>query len=97
MELVKDILTDDTGDLVIESGDFKVAESDYHHIRDIMIAAPGHYKQSPLVGANIRMEVNGAIDGNFRRELRLQLQADGFNVKQIKEVNGILDVDAERI
>jgi len=97
MTLVKDILTDDTGDIQIVNGDFVVAESDYQHMRDIMLAAPGHYKQFPLVGANINMQINGAIDGEFRKQLRLQLEGDGFKVNQVKEVNGQLEVDAERV
>ncbi len=96
-EFVKDFLSDDDGDLIIENGDFKIGESDYQHIRDILQAAPGHYKQFPLVGANIMSMVNGSIDGDFRKELRKQLQADGYNVKSIKMVNGDLEIDAERL
>lgn len=97
MILVKDILTDDSGDLIIENGDFKVDYSDYQHIRDTTIAAPGHYKQWPLHGVNVRNEVNGVIDGEFRKRERMHLESDGYNVKSIKEVNGTLEVDAERI
>ena len=95
-DLVKDILTDDDGDLIIKNGDIVIGESDYQHIQDIIIAAPGDYKQYPLIGANIRMQQNGSIDGDFRKLLRLQLESDGYSVSQIQEINGILNIEAER-
>jgi hypothetical protein len=92
-----DYLTDDNGDLIIENGDFKKGDATYQHMRDIIIAAPGHYRQFPLIGANIRMMQNGPMDGEMRRQIRLHLTSDGYKVGEIKKVNGQIQIDAERV
>jgi hypothetical protein len=92
-----DYLTDDNGDLIIENGDFKKGVATGQHIRDIIIASPGDYRQFPLVGFNIRKNVNGSFTGDDRKRLRLQLEGDGHTVNLIKEENGELKVDADRV
>jgi len=91
-----DYLTDDNGDLIIENGDFKKGDATLQHIRDILIAAPGHYRQFPFIGADIGQMINGELDVEMKRQIRIHLTFDGYIVNQIKEVNGKLNVDANR-
>ncbi len=88
----KDILLDDTGDLLIEDGDFVVGQSDQQHILHILQAAPGHYKQHPILGANAIAFVGGN-SADLKRNVRLQLHSDGYNVKKLSIANGKVRVE----
>jgi hypothetical protein len=91
-----DILLDDDGDLLIVNDDFRIGLSDEQHIEDILISYPGEYKQSPLCGVNIRRAINGSIDGVVRRDVRLNLEADGYQVNNIVFTESELSIDAKR-
>ncbi len=89
-----DILVDDDDDLIIDKGDFVIDMSNYQHIKHILQAAPGHYKQWPLLGANIIMMKKGSFDGEMRRNISLQIQADGYDSNKIKFIDNIIEIDA---
>lgn len=78
----KDILLHDD-DLRIENGDFVIDESDTQHVQHIINAEKGHYKQFPLLGVGVRRYLNAPLNGSLRREIQLQLQADGYDADKI--------------
>lgn len=90
-----DIQLDETGDLLISNGNLVVGESDNEHIGEILRAYPGEYKQSPMIGVDIKRAINGAIDGNVRRDIRLNLQADGLRVSNLVFTETQLNIDAD--
>jgi len=82
--MAKDILTDQ----LFLNGDFNVGYSDEQHIQDVILAAPGHYKQHPLIGVDVLQYVNAPMSprviAEMERNIQLQLQADGAkNIKVI--------------
>ena len=87
-----DILLNEDNDLVIAGGDLAVGLSDEQHIQHILQAAPGHYKQWPLLGANAVAFVGGRSD-ELKREARLQLLSDGYQVKRLAMNNNELTVE----
>lgn len=91
-----DILNDSDGDILIQNGDIVYGPADQQHIEDIMLAHKGHYKQSPAVGVGIRSEIKGSGGEKLRREIKLQLEADGFNVKKLFVNKGEINIDADR-
>lgn len=101
MAQVQDILRDETGDLQIYRGDFKIAESDEQHIEDILIAAPGNYRQHPEMGINIFQFLNAPITRveklRIINEIRKQLQADGFVQITIETQNMIMDLNIDAL
>lgn len=96
MSKAQDILVGDDGDLLFENGDFAVGDSDVQHVEDILYAAPGHWKQHPLVGADVRQSINGTVTDELKRRIRLQLEADGFLVRALPVEGYNLIIDAER-
>ena len=92
-----DILYGDDGELLIKDGDFVTDVSNYQHIEDIMAAAPGHFRQYPVIGANILQQNNGIIDEAYKRLIRINLESDGFNVEKIDYTNGELTIEANRV
>ena len=91
-----DILDDADGDILIQNGDIVHGPADQQHISDLMIAQKGHYSQSAAVGIGIESYMKGNTGEDLRREIKLQLEADGFNVKQILVNNGEISIDADR-
>ena len=91
-----DILIDEGGDLACEGGDFAIGESSQQHIEDILIACPGEYKQSPLIGAAIRQALNGSLDGNLKRMIQINLERDGLTVNSIlQDADGNIQIDCQ--
>jgi len=91
-----DFLLDENGDELLMSGDLVLGASDEQHISDILVSYPGEWKQNPLCGVNIRRAINGSLNGTIRRDVRLQLEADGYKVKNITFTESELNIDAER-
>lgn len=91
-----DYLKDANGDLIIESGDFKKGDASLQHMRDILIAAPGHYRQFPIIGADITQLINGELDVSTKKQIIRHLSLDGYNVKKIDIVNDNLEINAVR-
>lgn len=91
-----DLLMDDIGDELLINDDLVLSPSDDQHISDILVSYPGEWKQSPLCGVYIRRSLNGSLDGTIRRDVRLQLEADGYKVKNITFSDSELNIDAER-
>lgn len=91
-----DFLVDENGDEALVDGDLLLAASDEEHIQDILISYPGEWKQFPFVGVNITRIIRGSIDGTVRRDIRLNLTADGYRVGNIIFNENELKIDAER-
>ena len=98
-ESVKDIIF--TDDLQIANGDFVVGESDGQHIEYILKADRGQFRQFPLVGVGLQKQDNASVERQkLKQEIKLQLRADGFSVKQIAITAGdemVVDVNAKRV
>lgn len=80
--MITDFIHND--DLEIRSGDLLLEESEQQHIKDIVEANKGEYRQNPLVGVAILNVLNGSetIDSISKR-IALQLEFDNFNVEEI--------------
>lgn len=97
---MNDIILDTDNEIQFLNGDFFVDKADNQHIQTMLQAQKGQFYESPLVGIGIANYLNGPFDRTIlSKEIREQLQADGFNVKQIridKNVDELLlDIDAE--
>jgi hypothetical protein len=91
-----DILVDDTGDIACENGDFVIGPSDDQHVQDLILASPGDYKESPMLGVGIINTLNGKLDGAMKRKIRINLEADGYKVNSITQnEEGTINVDYE--
>jgi phage baseplate assembly protein W len=96
--MARDLLLED-GDLKTIAGDFDIGTSDQQHIEDILVASKGDYKQSPIIGVGLNDYINAPLTRQVKttleKEIRLQLQSDGFDIETIKvQDNGNLNIDA---
>jgi hypothetical protein len=93
-----DFLIDNQGDLAIQGGDFVVGQSDLQHVKHLLIAEKGNYKNAPLTGVGIRRYQFAAfsplITTKLRADISVQLKADGFKASVLKvRQNGKIEVD----
>lgn len=78
-----DIGLSETGDLMIRDGDFVIGHADAQHVGLIVRLHKGNLKQEPLTGVGEKRLINGSMNGGMRREVQLQLEADGYRLKEI--------------
>lgn len=80
-----DILLDTNEELqATPAGDFKTGDAANKYIKYIVLAAPGHYKMAPEVGAAIYEFLNAnASPAQIERAIRSQLENDVFKRPQI--------------
>ena len=79
-------------DLSIKNGDFVIGDSNLQHVAHIIEAEQGQFRQHPLVGVGVIKMLNGPISGAEKRNIRLQLEADGYKAKEIVFREGLLKV-----
>jgi len=90
-----DFLYDDNNDLLISNGDLAIGESDMQHVQDLLLAFPGHYKNSPLSGVGLPAYQHGIMDKTIERTIKVALEADGAIDKEIKLTENGLIVTAK--
>lgn len=93
-----DYLYDDSGDILIENGDFVTGLSDDQHVADILSANKGDYRQFPTVGVNmanfLKKQDNNLAD--LKRQIQVNLEADGYKLTDFNiSSKGDLSLDYE--
>jgi len=92
----QDIKLTDSQDIVIDSGDFKIIESDVQHVQDIINSYPGWWKQYPLLGVGIQFYNAGPqSDDLILREIKIQLDSDGYDCIRpqiIRDYKGAMNI-----
>lgn len=74
-----DILLNNENDISIINGDFQIGESSQQEIEAVLISFKGEYKNTPLLGAEIKrmLKARNTRQG-ITREVNEQLKYDGF-------------------
>lgn len=93
----QDILLNQNGDLSILNGDFKIGQSDSQHIELILKTNPNDWKENPVVGAGLVNMLGGNITGFAKRNIQVQLEADGYSLDKITENENGINVTANTI
>lgn len=96
MEDRTDILLSEQGDIIIENGDILVGNSDQQHVSHIIDSAPGAFKETPQLGLGIinYLKTNTSKT-KFKRDLRVQLNFDGYNRSKIDLSEGFKQLKIE--
>lgn len=96
MAVERDIMIGDDGDLLFAGGDFVVDDANFHHIQRIVESGKGWWAQFPYLGADLSDTLKGTMDARKIQEIRINLEADGFQVKSIKVKDGQIDIQAKK-
>lgn len=80
------------------TGDFLAAESDPQHVKDIINAFVGWWKENPTLGVGAK-RLLGSSGGFQKLKSRVQvaLKADGYKAEKVTVNNGQLYVAGKRI
>lgn len=79
-----DFTLDGDGDLLIEHGDFVLSHSDGMHQEHIIHSWLGYWRAVPKVGVGIEQYLHASLNpGDVKREIKIQLEADGYKVESI--------------
>ncbi|TXI14618.1 MAG: hypothetical protein E6Q66_05820 [Pedobacter sp.] len=94
---MKDFLLNEDNDLLIEYGDWLLADSDQQHIQLLLTSMPAEWKENPETGVGLTLSQHGLIDGFIKRTIAVQLEADGFKLDNLQITETGLIIDAKRI
>ena len=77
----QDILLDNDNELNVVNGDFEIGDSDNQHAAIIFEAQKGEIRSSPELGfgASKYIKKSGEKVRNFMRNLKVELDKDGYN------------------
>ena len=79
-----DIILNNDRNIQIEDGDFSIGESTDQNVELLFISNPGEWKEHIEAGIAIERSYNGSIDRFIDRTIRVQTQADGYKIAQLK-------------
>lgn len=91
----RDILIDDTGDIVIGNKDIAVGDSTLQNQYVILLAQKGEFKEFPHLGAGIGDIANDDDVTFWKHKIREELKRDGMKIKEISIKNENLYINAE--
>lgn len=83
------------GDVAIADGDFVIGESTGQEVANLIRWRQGSVKQYPRTGVGEHRLLNGQLDGPMRREIQLQLEADGIRLKTLENSPTGLKIEYE--
>jgi hypothetical protein len=82
---VFDIAIDSTNDIAIVGNDFAIAESTLQHQDDLLIAQPGDFKESPIIGVGIANWINEEItEQDVKSKITREFENDGMIISSLK-------------
>ena len=92
---MKDVLVDSLNgfELMFENGDFKLGDPSEQNVNLLFISSPGEWKETPEAGIGIGKQQGVVIDRFFKRTVRLQLEADGFDIEFLNLTTQGVQVD----
>jgi len=76
----------------IVNGDWNVGFSDEQHIEHILMAAPGHFKNAPLLGVNMIEYINSTLSPVTVAELEKKIR---LNIESDEAKNILVSIDAQ--
>ncbi len=93
----KDILLDDNFQVVIDNQDMVIANSDEQHVQLLAITEKGAIKYNPTAGFGLysRLKQRVANVRAFERELKIELELDGYGSASIDTSEGVNNVKIE--
>ncbi len=92
---MNDLLTTDTGDLLIRKGDFAIGNAQADITERIIRAYPGEFKEKPTLGCNAAAQLNGTPSPFWRGEVKNQLEAEGINLIRLDIVGTGVEIELE--
>ncbi|PIF44928.1 hypothetical protein CLU96_1927 [Chryseobacterium sp. 52] len=94
---MKDLLLTEDYDLQIKNGDFVIGDSQEQSVELLLLSKQGEFKNNPEAGCDILSAKNGIIERFLDREIRVQLDADGFQLDNMSLTEKGIDISGKYI
>ena len=96
---MRDILLDSDHDINIIAGDLLTGESTNQNVELIFLSTPGEWKEHIETGIAIERASKGNIDRFLDRTIRVQMEADGYEIDKLTITESGISIDGsyERI
>lgn len=91
---VFDMILDDDNDLVVKNGDWLIGESTEQHLKVILIANKGEFRDAPFFGVGLNNYLKG--DGQqvaLKREIEKMMTLDGMQVNKIQVSDSLYEIE----
>lgn len=91
-----DVLLGEDNDLIDTGTEWAEGESDQQHVQHLGLLNKGELKEFPFVGFGASRKINSVLDRNkVLRELRVELENDGYNAATIYLGESLEDLKIE--
>jgi hypothetical protein len=93
----KDLLLNENYEIQIANADFVIGQSDEQHVECLVITEKGQIKFSPASGFGLYSRLKQRLQNTqqFVRELKIELDADGYTNAEIDISKGIENTNIE--
>lgn len=82
-------------DLAVADGDLAIGSVGDDNAYLLLVTSKGDWKGSPLTGVGVVRFLNAPDDRALEREVRIQLEADGFACRSVQLLSDKLKIEAE--
>jgi hypothetical protein len=83
----------ETGDLLIRSGSLQLGNNTEDVAEVVMMSAAGELKHAPLIGANLKMAVNGRTDPFLHGKIKQMLKAEMVPAQVVKIIDNEIIIE----
>jgi hypothetical protein len=83
----------ETGDLKIVNGTLRLADITEDVAEVVMMSAAGELKHASLIGANLKMAVNGRTDPFLHGKIKQMLKAEMVPAQAVKIINNEIIIE----
>lgn len=91
---MKDLLLNDTGDLLIQNGDVKIGESTLQHQNLLLLTTKGDWRENPLTGVGAAGFLKDENKGELLAEIKKEFEKDGMTVNALSLDNENININA---
>lgn len=91
---MKDIVLKDF-DIEFNNGDFDIGDAQNQSIEMLLLSEQGEWKEHPEAGCGIASAKNGIIDRFLDRRIRVQLEADNFEIGKLEITEKGIELNGE--
>lgn len=92
---MQDILVNDSGEVVVVNGDFKIGFSNQQHKKHLLLFEKGSIKENPTACVGAANFLENEDEAALYREINIQFAGDGMEVSKIEVQNSKIIVDAD--
>lgn len=81
------------GDVCVEQGTLAVGQVDEQVVQTVLMAFKGEFKESPMIGGEIKKQMGGCVDVMWPGMMKRMLKACGVTVNKITVNNDIITIE----